>query len=581
MALSQCLDDLPIASSRFLQTQPDHSPLELYSEAQRLALEELILGGREQFLNFLRKECIPNFLSDKEIAEIQSSVETLPGEDGVAERSSVCSVDCSSLTYFPDQSDVEPPLLELGWPAFTSNSYRGVTRAVTHFQPSYGEHIYSCKEAVRRLIRSAKEVIALVTDSFTDLDIFRDLQEACIKRRVPVYILLDQSCTRSFLQMCKNLGVQLDELQQMRVRTITGGIYYTRSGAKIVGKVHERFMLIDGNRVATGSYRFTWSDGRLNSSNLLELSGQVSEHFDEQFRILYAQSKPLSPKSNSSFRNSGIYEHLVNNTLLLQDKLKGNLVSVEVKRLCSTPNRVPIKATTPGKEAEELQPVCSRVSEASTIGEESPKIDDLLQEQDGLDEVHLGENRQSTEVTTNAEVNGSSSSTPCCSNAATVASKSENTCHAFTQTNTLMVEIGCQTDVNIKENICRSTATQKSQESSEGSNPSSCSSQPYRAEGCSHAITRISETSLGPDSSLRVCFRKLTKERQYHYSSIRSKLDHMVSLLSHRRELVNLTYLAFNHRPYKVKKLQDQSAQPSWLRDASLRQGRLVQTCLK
>lgn len=122
-------------------------------------------------------------------------------------------------------------------------------------------------------------MIAIVTDSLTDLDIFQDLKEACIHRRIPVYILLDQSAAASFLQMCNSLNVQLDELQvlfytvilimifiiclivffyylkHMKVRTITGSTYYMRSGARITGKVHERFMLIDGNRVATGSYR--------------------------------------------------------------------------------------------------------------------------------------------------------------------------------------------------------------------------------------------------------------------------------------------------------------------------------------
>ncbi len=44
-------------------------------------------------------------------------------------------------------------------------------------------------------------------------------------------------------------------MKQMKVRSITGSTYYMRSGARITGKVHERFMLIDGNRVATGSYR--------------------------------------------------------------------------------------------------------------------------------------------------------------------------------------------------------------------------------------------------------------------------------------------------------------------------------------
>lgn len=56
------------------------------------------------------------------------------------------------------------------------------------------------------------QVIAVVTDALTDLDIFRDLQEACTARRVPVYILLDQSCTPAFLKMCRNLGIRLDDL---------------------------------------------------------------------------------------------------------------------------------------------------------------------------------------------------------------------------------------------------------------------------------------------------------------------------------------------------------------------------------
>lgn len=57
------------------------------------------------------------------------------------------------------------------------------------------------------------QVIAIVTDSLTDLNILGDLKEACTRRQVPVYILLDQSCTPSFLQMCTNLSLRLDSLQ--------------------------------------------------------------------------------------------------------------------------------------------------------------------------------------------------------------------------------------------------------------------------------------------------------------------------------------------------------------------------------
>uniref|UniRef100_H3CPD6 Family with sequence similarity 83 member D n=1 Tax=Tetraodon nigroviridis TaxID=99883 RepID=H3CPD6_TETNG len=268
----------------------------MYNERHRLALEELLSGGPDRFLEFLRSEQIPNFLSDDEVRQVGAAAVSLHGGDPALEQTLSTSVDCSSVTYFPDVSDLEPPLLELGWPAFTAGSYRGVTRAVAHFQPGYGEHIYGCKDLLYYSCIFPLQVIAIVTDSLTDLDILKDLQEACTSRSVPVYVLLDQSSSAAFLKMCRNIGVCLDDLQQMRVRTVTGTNFYMRSGVRITGKVHERFMLIDGNRVATGSYRFNWTDGKLNSSNLVELSGQIAEKFDEEFRILYAQSSPLSTR---------------------------------------------------------------------------------------------------------------------------------------------------------------------------------------------------------------------------------------------------------------------------------------------
>lgn len=164
MALSQLLDDSPLRLGPKPARADDLNLQELYNERHRLALEELLSGGVDSFLDFLRKERIPNFLSDDEIQRIRSAAvapkrcASFLGEDQVLEQSLSSSVDCSSVTYFPEVSDVEPPLLEMGWPAFTAGSYRGVTRAVAHFQPSYGECIYSCKEAARRMIRSAREV---------------------------------------------------------------------------------------------------------------------------------------------------------------------------------------------------------------------------------------------------------------------------------------------------------------------------------------------------------------------------------------------------------------------------------------
>ncbi|XP_023652386.1 protein FAM83D [Paramormyrops kingsleyae] len=499
MALSQCLDDSP--GPRIFRRGGDLHVQQLYDERHRLALEVLIADGLQPFLSFLEKEKMPNFLSDAEIRYI-SSAAVVPRcaslEDLGPEHSVSGSMDCSSVTYFPDVSDVEPPLLELGWPGFTTGSFRGVTRAVAHFQPSYGECIYSCKEAARKMIKSAKEVIAVVTDSLTDADIFRDLQEACTQRRVPVYILLDRACVPAFLQMCGNLDICLDDLQLMRVRTITGATYFLRSGAKLTGQVHERFMLIDGNRVATGSYRFTWTDGKLNSSNLIELSGQISEKFDEEFRILYAQSLPLAsyPHTLPDTKNRIKSDSLIQKKVPPPSPL---MPALQLARAASTPSRAPPAGAAPPSSPGSGQE--SPASDISTIGE------------DWMEQAHMRDVLGGAGLAAGVEL-----------------AFAAPTCHVATQT-----------DFSTEER-CSQTA-QEAQPDPAAPEPTSLplthpGSPPHRLTICP-PIPRCSP----PGGHLRDCFLKLTKERQYHYSAIRSKLDHMVALLAQRRELGDLTNL--------------------------------------
>ncbi|KAM4588050.1 protein FAM83D [Odontesthes bonariensis] len=512
MALSQILDDSP------LRLGPKHpgtdglNPQEVYNERHRLALEELLSGGLDNFLDFLRRERIPNFLSDDEIQQIRSAAlpppsVSLHGEEQALEQSLSSSLDCSSVTYFPEVSDVEPPLLEIGWPAFTAGSYRGVTRALAHFQPSYGESIYSCKEAARRMIKSAKEVIAIVTDSLTDLDIFKDLQEACSHRRVPVYILLDQSCAPAFLKMCRNVGVRLDDLRQMRVRTITGTTYYMRSGARMTGKVHERFMLIDGNRVATGSYRFNWTDGKLNSSNLIELSGQITEKFDEEFRVLYAQSLPINTRGPLSVRGSGIFEHLLVKHSVPSSPHLARERPAQPVCLTSTPSRKP--------QTSALQPQCETSSQdPCKANPVSPTIvGDWTEQQHLQEEILAGSTTQHfpTEQHTEKEP----------------VTPSAIPCHVSIQTSLSVTDSATQTDLQLAQHL--SLIPPVSTGPIQDTSPSVASSKP------------ILPTQTAPDTTLKDCFHKLTKERLHHYSAIRSKLEHMVTALSERRELADIT----------------------------------------
>ena len=57
------------------------------------------------------------------------------------------------------------------------------------------------------------QVIAVVMDVFTDVDIFRDLLDACYKRRVAVYIILDSAAVPCFLLMCDRAGMHAGHLK--------------------------------------------------------------------------------------------------------------------------------------------------------------------------------------------------------------------------------------------------------------------------------------------------------------------------------------------------------------------------------
>ncbi|NXD12116.1 FA83D protein, partial [Nothocercus nigrocapillus] len=370
------------------------------------------------------------------------------------------------------------------------------------------------------------QVIALVMDSFTDIDIFGDIQDAYNNRKVPVYILLDQDFLPHFLEMCENLGVCPEQESLLRVRTLTGNTYYMRSGAKIIGKVHEKFMLIDGVRVTTGSYSFTWTDGKLNSSNLLLLSGQVVEHFDLEFRILYAQSNPISPKRPSGCGDSGIFDHLGNRTESAKECATESNSRVGFVRLSSTPKKllkeIDVAEGTPGDklynlghsgmaEEEWFSDLEAPVEKKNASTQTGPWEEKPVAVCDVVTQTSVATVESSTQTSVAARIMG-------------------------TQTSVLLKTAVTQT----KEGECAevplfhrqlSSASGKSM-SSLRSLSSSSSSQ------CSVASSTSSLSSLRsfeyPISHRAGYFQKLHKERQFHYSTIRSRLSHMVDILSRR-----------------------------------------------
>ena len=57
------------------------------------------------------------------------------------------------------------------------------------------------------------QVIAVVMDVFTDVDIFRDLLDVSFKGKVSVYILLERTAIPHFLSMCERAGMHSGHLK--------------------------------------------------------------------------------------------------------------------------------------------------------------------------------------------------------------------------------------------------------------------------------------------------------------------------------------------------------------------------------
>ncbi|KAG7460001.1 hypothetical protein MATL_G00216700 [Megalops atlanticus] len=290
MALSQvqCLDDNHV-NWRTHESKPEF----FYSEDQRLALEALIQDGRHAFQEYIQAHDVRLFLSELELDQLMGTAEVYqPGSESSAGDGREESEDVTgSLQYWPERSDSSIPDLDMGWP--DCSSYRGVTRVNVYTQPPMDGQMH-IKEVVRKTIAQAQKVIAVVMDLFTDVDIFKDLLDACFKRKLAVYIILEARGVPHFLSMCEKAAMHTGHLKNLRVRSTGGTEFHTRSLKKVQGSMSQKFMFVDGDRAVTGSYSYTWTASRLDRNLITVLTGQAVETFDRQFRELYLISRHVN-----------------------------------------------------------------------------------------------------------------------------------------------------------------------------------------------------------------------------------------------------------------------------------------------
>ncbi|XP_063047686.1 protein FAM83H isoform X2 [Engraulis encrasicolus] len=264
-----------------------------YREEYRMAIDALVENDLEGYLEFLKSADVVDFLSRLEIEHIQNHVQNPQHADkppGATGEGDGASGEGSSDTYWPMHSDTDAPSLDLGWPQ--PMHFFGPTEITTFVNPP-DPAMPSIKTQARRLIKDAQLVVAIAMDIFTDVDIFAELLEAATMRNVAVYIILDQQNAHHFTNMVANCRVNLEQIKCMRVRTVAGSTYRCRTGKSIQGQMMNRFLLIDSRAVLGGNYSFMWSYEKLHRCMAHLFLGQLVITFDEEFRILYAQSEPL------------------------------------------------------------------------------------------------------------------------------------------------------------------------------------------------------------------------------------------------------------------------------------------------
>uniref|UniRef100_A0A3B3VY37 Protein FAM83H-like n=1 Tax=Poecilia latipinna TaxID=48699 RepID=A0A3B3VY37_9TELE len=261
-----------------------------YREEYRLAVDALVEDSLKGYYQCLQNVDVVDFLSPSEIQYIQSVVQP-PKQSILSEQQFLDSEgEGSSDTYWPIHSDLDVPGLDLGWPQI--HHFIEPTEVTTLVNPPEPD-MPSIKEQARRLIKNAQQVIAIVMDMFTDVDIFADILNAA-GRRVAVYILLDEQNADLFVNMVANCRVNLQAFPFIRLRTVSGITYQCRSGKSFKGQMMDRFLLTDCRAVLSGNYSFMWSFEKLHRCMAHLFLGQLVTTFDEEFRILFAQSQPLN-----------------------------------------------------------------------------------------------------------------------------------------------------------------------------------------------------------------------------------------------------------------------------------------------
>ncbi len=141
-----------------------------------------------------------------------------------------------------------------------------------HFSPKGGK---AAREALLEAVRQAQREVLVAAFVLTDRELVEALVEAR-RRGVAVKVLLETRNLRDSRE---------EDLLQAGVPVRQDGNPYT---------LHHKVLVLDGERVVTGSYNFSARAWQVNNENLLVLqSPALAERYREEVLRLWEEGKPL------------------------------------------------------------------------------------------------------------------------------------------------------------------------------------------------------------------------------------------------------------------------------------------------
>lgn len=133
----------------------ESSPHFLYCEKERRAVERLLSSGPEAFYRSIAAEPSGCFLSSEEVRQISIWAQDYRFTPPPAAAQSGAPPEDFSSTYFPPNSDIATPDLELGWPEKDPWPVKATVTVHTN-PPAEGDP--PVREIIRRQLQQASKV---------------------------------------------------------------------------------------------------------------------------------------------------------------------------------------------------------------------------------------------------------------------------------------------------------------------------------------------------------------------------------------------------------------------------------------